>query len=42
MFSPYEVCQLTIQLFIAGFVVALGVKAYRLLKQIAEKEDSKR
>lgn len=38
MFTPYEVCQLTIQIFIAGFVVVLGFKAYRLLKQIAGRE----
>jgi len=38
MFSPYEVCQLIIQLFIAGFIAVVGIKAYRALKKIAEKE----
>ena len=37
MFSPYEVCQLIIQLFIAGFVVVVGIKAVKVLQKIAEK-----
>jgi hypothetical protein len=37
MFSPYEGCQLIIQLFIAGFVVVVGAKMFKVLKKIAEK-----
>ena len=36
MFSPYEVCQLTIQLVIAGFFFVIGYKVYKLLQQIRD------